>query len=68
VTAEADAPTDDPAGPKRNGTYLANQIAAGTWQCGQAASDFVYWVMYDETGDIINNGLDTVALLTQGFH
>lgn len=68
VTAQPAAPaapaaSADPAGPKKNGKYLVgSQIAPGTWQCDKETSG-IYWEVDDKTGEIMSNGLDSIAIV-----
>ena len=62
VTVEP-GPTDDPAGPKANGSYLVgSQLAAGTWQCSQG-TDRMYWAARNSAGDVVDNDLNTIAII-----
>jgi hypothetical protein len=65
VTESANAPTSDPAGPKRNGTYLVgSQIASGQWQCPSADSiGLIYFETDDSAGEIIDNDVHESSLI-----
>jgi len=64
VTAQPNAATSDPGGPKKDGKYLiGSQLTPGTWQCDKPGS-FPFWTVHDQADDIVNNGLDTIAIVT----
>lgn len=68
VTAEANTPTTDPAGPKKDGSYLVGvEIATGNWKCEKPA-DMTFWTVHDKSNDIVDNGFSSVATITdEGF-
>ncbi len=66
VTAEP-GPSDDPAGPKANGSYLiGSQMTPGTWQCARAGGPGVYWAIRSRDGGLLDNGLTTIATIQGG--
>jgi hypothetical protein len=68
VTAQADAPTEDPAGPKDDGSYLVGaEIAVGNWKC-EKSGDTTFWTVHTASNDIVDNGFSSVATITdEGF-
>lgn len=69
VTATvAPQPTSDPTGPKDNGSYLVGaELTAGTWKCSRAG-DIIYWAERNHGGDLIDNGLSTLATIDGGTY
>ena len=66
VTAEANPASADPAAPKANGKYLVgSQVAPGTWQCAEP-TDSVHWRVDDQAGELMDIGLDSIAILNPG--
>lgn len=66
VTAAPAAPaaSADPAGAKANGKFLVgSQVSSGTWQCDKAG-DLPYWSVNAQDNSIIDNGLDTIAIVS----
>jgi len=64
VTAQPNAPTADPAGPKKDGKFMVgSQIEPGTWQCDKPGS-FPFWTVHDQANGIVDNGLDSIAIIT----
>lgn len=66
VTAAAAAPaaSADPGGAKANGKFLVgSQVSSGTWQCDKAG-DMPYWSVNGQDNSIIDNGLDTIAIVS----
>ena len=65
VTAQPNAATTDPAGPKKDGKFLVgSQIETGTWQCDKPGS-LPYWSVNDQANGIVDNGLDSIAIITE---
>jgi hypothetical protein len=66
VTAAPAAPaaSADPGGAKANGKFLVgSQVSSGTWQCDKAG-DLPYWSVNAQDNSIIDNGLDTIAIVS----
>jgi len=60
----APAASADPGGAKANGKFLVgSQVSSGTWQCDKAG-DLPYWSVNAQDNSIIDNGLDTIAIVS----
>jgi len=61
----APAASADPGGAKANGKFLVgSQVSSGTWQCDKAG-DLPYWSVNAQDNSIIDNGLDTIAIVSE---
>lgn len=69
VTAQPAAPAvgKGPEDPKKDGTYLVGaQIAGGNWQCDNPSS-LPYWSVSSETNELLDNGIESIATIVQGY-
>ena len=69
VTAQPAAPAagQGPEDPKKDGTYLVGaQIAGGNWQCDNPSS-LPYWSVSSETNELLDNGIESIATIVQGY-
>lgn len=59
----APAASADLGGAEANSKFLVgSQVSSGTWQCDKAG-DLPYWSVNAQDNSIIDNGLDTIAIV-----